>query len=83
VLRATRGPFARIERLPVPPNDTLIRRWRSLVQRTGEDTATLHSAALAQDDSGVTRALAADLRASAVYTQVSRRLGFHNCGRTF
>jgi len=49
----------------------------------GADTAALHTAALTQDDSGVTRALAADLRVSAVYMQVSRRLGFHNCGRTF
>jgi hypothetical protein len=83
LLRATRGPFARIGSLSIPPHDTLIRRWRSLVLRTGADTAALHTAALARDESGVTRALAADLRASAVYMQVARRLGFRVCGQTF
>jgi len=61
LLRATRGPYARIESLSIPPHDTLIRRWRSLVLRTGADTAALRTAALARDESGVTRALAADL----------------------
>jgi hypothetical protein len=83
LLRATRGPFARIESLSIPPHDSLVRGWRSLVLRTGADTAALHTAALAHDERGVTRALAADLRASAVYMQRSRRLGFRVCGRTF
>jgi hypothetical protein len=83
LLRATRGPLARVERLPTPPHDVLVRRWRSLLLRTGSDTAALHSAALARDGNGVIRALSADLHASAAYMQASRRLGFRVCGQTF
>lgn len=83
ILHATRGALVRVSRLPTPANDGLVRRWRSLVRQTLEDAAALHSAALARDRNDLIQALAADERDSAAYMQLTHRLGFRRCGRTF